>query len=196
VTYSIFLDVLVAVLLAVTIGYAVVLNKRLGNLRRDRAKLEAMAGSFADATTRAEESIGRLKIMGDDLQRNIDKAQALHDDLTFLIDRGGAAADQLEDVVREARKEGGIKPPKKAPADFPADSIEPTPQRPQMHKATAAGQKPEHSPRPEPSLSTGPLLEKELGEDISSNDFGRREPIGPARSEAERELLKALQAAR
>ncbi len=38
--YSLILDVLVAVLLAVTIGYAVVLNKRLGKLRGDKKDLE------------------------------------------------------------------------------------------------------------------------------------------------------------
>ncbi|PPR70407.1 MAG: hypothetical protein CFH03_00118 [Alphaproteobacteria bacterium MarineAlpha3_Bin2] len=37
--YSLILDLFVAVLLVVTIGFAVVLNKRLGNLRGDKAAL-------------------------------------------------------------------------------------------------------------------------------------------------------------
>ena len=41
--YSLILDLFVAVLLVVTIGYAVVLNKRLGRLRGDKAALEKLA---------------------------------------------------------------------------------------------------------------------------------------------------------
>ncbi len=154
-TFSIILDVLIAVLLVVTIAYAMVLNRRLGRLRRDKTQLELMAGNFAKATTRADESIGRLKDMGDSLRRNVEKAQALHDDLAFLIDRGEVAADRLEDIVRAARKESGLtRVPEKA-----------------------AG----------PVSVAAPEIRDEAG---------RTEPLAPARSEAERELLKALQAAR
>ncbi len=39
VPFSLALDVLVAVLLVITIGYAMVLNRRLGRLRRDKSNL-------------------------------------------------------------------------------------------------------------------------------------------------------------
>ncbi len=154
-TFSIILDVLVAVLLAVTIAYSMVLNRRLGRLRRDKSQLDFMAGNFAKATARADESISRLKDMGDALRKNVEKAQALHDDLNFLIDRGEVAADRLEGIVRAARKEGGLtREPEK---------------------------------EPEPVAAAAPEIKDE---------HGRTEPPAPARSEAERELLKALQAAR
>ena len=105
---SLILDVLVAILLVVTIGYAMALNKRLGVLRRDKAELEELAGSFVDATTRAEESISRLKHTADDLKERMEKAQSLHDDLAFLIDRGGGAADRLEEMIRAARRSAQI----------------------------------------------------------------------------------------
>ncbi len=142
--FSLALDVLVAVLLVITIGYAMVLNRRLGNLRRDKAQLERLAATFGEATARAEESIGKLKTTADALRERIDNAQALRDDLAFLIDRGGSAADRLEETVRAARKEGGSRP------------------RPALKKAVAA------------------------------EGNGKIKP----KSEAERELLKALQAAR
>ncbi len=142
--FSLALDVLVAVLLVITIGYAMVLNRRLGNLRRDKAELERLATTFGKATARAEESIGKLKKTADALRERIDNAQALRDDLAFLIDRGGSAADRLEETVRAARKEGGSRP------------------RPALKKAVAA------------------------------EGNGKIKP----KSEAERELLKALQAAR
>ena len=56
---SIALDVLVALLLVVTIAYAIVLNKRLGALRKNKSELEGLTASFSEATKRAEESIKR-----------------------------------------------------------------------------------------------------------------------------------------
>ena len=101
---SVALDVLLVVLLALTVGYAAVLNRRLRVLRYDRKKFEKFAASFSKATVRAEKSVGRLKESADDLSRHITLAQTLHDDLAFLIDRGGSEADHLEETVRSARQ--------------------------------------------------------------------------------------------
>ena len=106
------LDILLVVLLALTVVYAAVLNRRLRVLRYDRKKFEKFAASFSKATVRAEKSVGRLKESADDLSRHITLAQTLRDDLTFLIDRGGSEADRLEQTVRSARqgKRAGAKP--------------------------------------------------------------------------------------
>ncbi|MDP1910481.1 MAG: DUF6468 domain-containing protein [Hyphomicrobium sp.] len=125
-TFALLLDILVALLLAVTIGYAVVLNRRLAGLRRDKGELESLAASFGQATLRAEESIGRLKKTAGELQELTAKADTIRDDLAFLIDRGSAAADRLESLVRQAR---GKAPPVAmtgAPAQqIPDDALEP-----------------------------------------------------------------------
>lgn len=165
--FSLILDILVALLLVVTIAYAVALNRRLGMLRRDKAELEQVALTFGDATRRAEESIARLKATAGGLEGDIAKAQSLRDDLAFLTERGGNAADRLEDLVREARRETGTsapgKPmtaaPKAAPAAKPVNPVEPASPAPQ---ADASGEQDLPNPR----------------------------------SEAERELLKALESAR
>lgn len=104
-TFSLVLDVLVAVLLVVTISYALVLNRRLTGLRRDKKELEKLAASFGQATARASESIGTLRSTAGDLQARIDKAQGLRDDLQFLVERASSAADRLEQAVRASRKE-------------------------------------------------------------------------------------------
>ena len=122
--YSLIIDVLVAVLLVVTIAYAIVLNRRLGMLRRDKAELEKVALSFGEATRRAEESIARLKTTAGGLEENIAKAQSLRDDLAFLMDRGSSAADRLEDLIRDSRKQtGGPVPPTSARTAVPATSL-------------------------------------------------------------------------
>ena len=119
--YSLIIDLFVAVLLVVTIGYAIVLNKRLGKLRRDEASLEKLAATFGDSSVRAEESIETLKYAADMIQDSMDKAQALRDDLAFLIDRGSQAADNLENLVRASRDISSADPrpgPVEVPGSF------------------------------------------------------------------------------
>lgn len=103
--FSLVLEILVAGLLVVTISYTVMLNRRLRTMRQDKLALEKLAAKFVDSTVRAEESITRLKATADELKERIDRAQSLRDDLAFLTERGGSAADRLESLVREARKE-------------------------------------------------------------------------------------------
>ena len=100
---SLALDLLVSGLLAVTICYAMVLNKKLSTLRRDKAELEKMAASFNAATVKAEKSIKNLKNTADDMGGRIEKAHSLRDDLMFLTERGSTLADKLEHLVRNAR---------------------------------------------------------------------------------------------
>lgn len=156
--YSLIVDISVAILLVVTIAYAITLNKRLGKLRNDKAELEKLAVTFNQSTSRAEESIDKLKNIADMLQDRTDKAQALKDDLSFLIERGGQEADHLEDLVRKSRDAAG-----KGPVNNP------------VHE-------------PEPELNRTPPL-----------TASREDTPGPntedGKSDAERELLKAIRSA-
>ncbi len=110
--FSLVLEILVAGLLVVTISYTVMLNRRLRTMRQDKLALEKLAAKFVDSTMRAEESITRLKATADELKERIDRAQGLRDDLAFLTERGGSAADRLESLVREARREAPAEPPR------------------------------------------------------------------------------------
>lgn len=179
--FALILDVLVAVLLVFTIAYAILLNRRLGSLRKDKTDLEKLAATFGQATVRAEESIGRLKITADALQDSIDKAEALRDDLSFLIDRGGSAADRLEGAVRAARKEGELQL-SKPPVDIETAAT-----------ASSVGVEPrgmESDGMPDEPRKPGSVMSGEKPR--ASRPNSDPEP----RSEAERELLKALKAAR
>lgn len=94
------LDIIIAVLLVLTITYAVRLNQRLSQLRNDKNELQALAKTFADATVKAEAGIQQLKVSSDSLQDDLQKAEALRDDLAYLIERGGRTADQMAASVR------------------------------------------------------------------------------------------------
>ncbi len=100
------LDGVVVVLLVATIGYAVVLNRRIGEMRKWKAEFDRMITSFNQATTRAEAGIQSLKSIasqrGPDLQRSLDKARSLRDDLAYLVERGDTLADRLTESVRSA----------------------------------------------------------------------------------------------
>lgn len=98
-TFAMMLDIVVAGLLIVTIGFAVVLNRKLGLWRQDKAALEAMIGQFNQAATRAEASISALRALseqtGASLVQALGKGQVLRDDLDYLAERGAQIAERL-----------------------------------------------------------------------------------------------------
>jgi hypothetical protein len=107
VNLSLALDLLLVVLLAASIGYAVVLNRKLSSLRQHKDDLEKLAATFVESTTRAEDSIQRLKGTTTQLQNGIEAADGLREDLTYLIDRGTTTADRLEGAIRGSRDVDG-----------------------------------------------------------------------------------------
>lgn len=158
--FTLIIDIAVAVLLVVTIGYAITLNKRLNRLRKDKKDLEGLARTFGESTLRAEENLNQLRTVAQALDIQMERAQTLRDDIAFLADRGGSTADRLEELVREARDGLGVVP-KPAGAN-----VTPVP------------------PRKAPTVDPrGDMTE----EKVRDKDGG----IEP-RSEAERELLRAL----
>lgn len=101
------LEVLLAMLLAVTLWYAIRLERRLGVLRRDNAALEALIAGFNDATARADTAILRLRSAAEDagaqVAARIESAERLRSDLQYLTERAETLADRLDLRVREAR---------------------------------------------------------------------------------------------
>lgn len=170
--YKLVLDLIVAILLAATIAYAAVLNNKLNQLRKNRDDLAKLVAAFNDATVRAEAGIPKLKRASEEasstLLDRVEKAQSLRDDLAFMIERADAMANRLEGTVRTARGESKATP---APASNAAPLRAAT--------ARAAAQ----SSVVKPAM---PPLTASRDEDSLEDD----------RSEAERELLRALQAVR
>jgi hypothetical protein len=111
-------DAIVAVLLIVTISYAVMLNQRLNVLRGDRAQLEALVAGLTVAAQRAEAGVAGLKEASEDsgrrLEKEIEEARKLRDDLHYMLERGSQIADRLEGTIRARRDEVRTEP---APAE-------------------------------------------------------------------------------
>lgn len=122
-------DAVVALLLIATIGYSILLNRRLGMVRNDREKFEVLVRNLSAASQRAEAAVTNLRVTADDLSRRLDKkveeAKALSDDLTYMIERGGAIADKLANQIRAGRD--ALKPDFQ-PEPKPAPKLAPKPQ--------------------------------------------------------------------
>jgi hypothetical protein len=171
--WKIILDLLVSVLLVATIGYAVMLNQRLTQLRKNRDDLAKIIVSFNEATVRAESSIPKLRKAAEDagqsLQERVEKAQSLRDDLAFMIERADTMANRLENAVRSAR----------------------TDTRPDARPAPAAKEgssrmAPPPSERASQGSRAATVAAAAAAADVDVDE----------RSEAERELLRALQSMR
>ncbi len=185
------LDVVLALLLVVMIWYSVVLNRRLNKFRGNRQQMENLAATFNDATVRATDSIGDLKIASDALQDQLAKAESLRDDLVFLVDRGTIAADRLEDNVRVARDA-------EAQPEMvdPLEKVAPIRARkaPQAGMpGTANGHPANGRPANGQPINPGPGKSRHDGATIRPGQDLDTPP--PPRSEAERALLRAIRSA-
>ncbi len=161
------LDGVVVVLLVASIGYAVVLNRRIGEMRKWKAEFDRLISTFNQATKRAEAGIQSLKSVasqrGPDLQRSLDKARSLRDDLAYLVERGDTLADRLTASVRAS-----IPTPRAAEA-------------PTAASVPAAAE----SPATDSKTANGP-----------GSKFGLGAKTGGRRSKTARALLKALEGMR
>src|SRR5437773_10541146 len=79
------IESLVAILLMLTIGYCMLLNKRLTRLKADEHSLKAVIAELITATEIAERAIGGLKLAVRDVNENLgaqlDQANQMSDHL-------------------------------------------------------------------------------------------------------------------
>jgi hypothetical protein len=98
-TTSVAIDLGVAALLSVTIGFCVVLERRLRQLRHAQSELAALIQSFNLAALRADSGIASLKALSDTARRELhgglERATPLIDELRFLCERGDRLAERL-----------------------------------------------------------------------------------------------------
>jgi hypothetical protein len=128
-----FLDVVVAVLLVVAIGAAVVLNRRLAAFRAARSEFEQFIQRFDTAAARAEAGVNALKLTSDAtgrvLQQTVVRAQALRDEIAFLVERAEPMIDRLSTAHRAAAEVARPRPAPaaSAPVQAPAAKAAPAP---------------------------------------------------------------------
>jgi len=104
---GIVIESLVAVLLIVTIGHCMLLNKRLKKLKADEQSLKATIGELITVTEIAERAIGGLKHTVRDVNENlgaqINAATALADQLKAQLAEGDHVVRRLSKIAIAAR---------------------------------------------------------------------------------------------
>jgi hypothetical protein len=106
-TFGIVIESLVAALLLLTIGYCMLLNKRLLRLKADEQSLKATIGELITVTEIAERAIGGLKLTVRDVNENLGKeiasATALADVLKRQLAEGDNVMRRLSKIAVAAR---------------------------------------------------------------------------------------------
>jgi chromosome segregation ATPase len=101
------IESLVAVLLLLTIGYCMLLNKRLKRLKADEQSLKATIGELITATEIAERAIGGLKHTVRDVNENLgsqlNSATEMSRQLTQLLAEGDGVLRRISKIAVAAR---------------------------------------------------------------------------------------------
>ena len=95
------IELMVAALLVVTIGYCMLLSKRLQRLRADEHSLKAVIAELVTATEIAERAIGGLKLAVRDVNENLGTQLASATQMSEHLKRQLGEADN---VVRRLSK--------------------------------------------------------------------------------------------
>ncbi len=102
------MDVVVMILLAAVLFFAIKLQAQLMNFRNERMGLEKLLRDLGASITHAEKAIQSLRdtarASGRDLQAQIDASRALSDELQIISEAGDNLASRLE---RSAEGNGG-----------------------------------------------------------------------------------------
>ena len=127
------IESLVAVLLLLTIGYCILLNKRLQRLKADEHSLKATIGELITATEIAERAIGGLKHTVRDVNENLGSqlatATEMSAHLKHQLAEGDAVIRRLSKIAAaarpssEAREEASAPPPAPVPRTSPARAV-------------------------------------------------------------------------
>ena len=169
------LDIALIGLLAATLFHATRLERALRLLKRDRTALEELVRGFNASTHQAEAGVERLRDAvdgaGRQIARQIDTAGALKADLVFLNERGEQLANRLDGLVRAGRPLA-TEAPRRLEPDYAPDYASKY-----GREYARAGAGPTEAPHGSPRLAE-PADEPRL------------------RSQAERDLMKALRIAR
>lgn len=165
--YTLVLDVIIAALLVATIVYAGMLNRRLSALRKNRDDMAKLIAQFNEATVRAESSIPKLRKAAEEA------GQALLE----RVEKAHSLRDDLAFMIERAdsmadRLENAVRSGRSEAKPMPGSAA----------AATSAAR----------SMTAGAALRNLAGAGAGAADAG----LDDERSEAERELLRALQSVR
>jgi Domain of unknown function (DUF6468) len=105
--FGVIIEGLVALLLAVTIAYCMMLNRRLRRLKGDELALKATISELITATEIAERAIAGLKLTVRECDQGLGErlrtAERFSADIDRQVDAGQAVLERLTKIVTAAR---------------------------------------------------------------------------------------------
>jgi hypothetical protein len=117
-------ETLVAALLLLTIGYCMLLNKRLKRLKADEQSLKATIGELITATEIAERAIGGLKVTVRDCDQNLGAQLAMANEMSDRLKKQTLVGEEvLHRLSRIALAARPVAPVEDAKQLRPAKSI-------------------------------------------------------------------------
>ena len=116
-SFGIVIESLVAVLLMLTIGYCMLLNKRLKRLKADEHSLKATIGELITATEIAERAIGGLKHTVRDVNVNLGSQLTAATQMSAHLKSQLAEGDGV--IRRLSRIASAARPPSSEPEPEP-----------------------------------------------------------------------------
>ena len=122
-SFGIVIESLVAVLLMLTIGYCMLLNKRLKRLKADEHSLKATIGELITATEIAERAIGGLKHTVRDVNENLGNQLASATELSQQLKKQLAEGDAV--FRRLTRIAIAARPPRRPDRSLSAPKLAP-----------------------------------------------------------------------
>src|SRR4051794_27442285 len=94
-SFGMVIESLVAVLLLLTIGYCMLLNKRLKRLKADEQSLKATIGELITATEIAERAIGGLKVTVRDCDQNLGAQLAMAHEMSDRLKKQTLVGEEV-----------------------------------------------------------------------------------------------------
>jgi hypothetical protein len=123
--YGLIIECLVAVLLLLTIGYCVILNRRLSRLRANEVSMKHTISELLTATETAERAIAGLKITVRDcdhtLGERLRSSDKIRSDLERELERGESILSRIMQITDAAN--GASRP--KVDERIPAANVQP-----------------------------------------------------------------------
>ena len=119
--FGMIIEVLVAILLMLTIGYCMLLNRRLKLLKSDEHSLRATISELVTATEIAERAIAGLKLTVQECEIGLGARLRSADRFTADLDRSIAAGKDLLERLSQIVAAGGGAPTRRTARRTPRD---------------------------------------------------------------------------
>lgn len=122
-SFGMIIEILVAILLMLTIGYCMLLNRRLKILKSDEHSLRATISELVTATEIAERAITGLKLTVEDCEIGLGSRLRSADRFTADLDRSIATGKDLLERLSQIAVAGGAPLPATAARQKPAETL-------------------------------------------------------------------------